>query len=191
VSRSDDLTSFLALIVDALNRAGVPHMLAGSLASSVHGIPRATNDIDFVIDPTPSALDSFLRSLHELDLHVDDNVARTEFARRGQFNIIDPQATWKADLIYRKDRAFSRAEFARRVRAAPLGVELYIATAEDMLLAKLEWARLGQSERQILDVVGIMEVRDADLDVVYIESWLDQLLVRELWERALAQRRAT
>jgi hypothetical protein len=191
MSRSDDLRSFLTLVVDVLNRADIPYMLAGSLASSIHGVPRATNDVDLVIDPSTSALDSFVRYLNELDVYIDADLARTELIRRGQFNIIDPQATWKADLIYRKDRAFSRTEFARRVRAAPLGVELYIATAEDTLLAKLEWARLGQSERQILDVVGIIEVSDADLDVAYIESWLDELLVRELWERAVAQRRTT
>jgi hypothetical protein len=60
MSRSDDLRSFLALVVDVLNRADVPYMLAGSLASSIHGVPRATNDVDLVIDPTTSALDSFV-----------------------------------------------------------------------------------------------------------------------------------
>lgn len=191
MSRSDDLGSFLAVIIHGLNQAGVPHMLAGSLASSVYGMPRATNDVDLVIDPSASALDSFLRYVNELNLYVNADVAHTEFMRRGQFNVIDPEATWKADLIYRKDRAFSRVEFARRVPAAPLGVELYIATAEDTLLAKLDWARLGQSELQIRDVVGILEVGEPHLDMDYIESWLDKLAVRELWERALAQRRST
>jgi hypothetical protein len=154
-------------------------------------MPRSTNDVDLIIDPTESALDDLLRYLDALGLYVDANVAREEFARRGQFNVIDPEGAWKADLIYRKDRDFSRAEFSRRVRAAPLGVELYIATAEDTLLAKLEWARLGQSELQIRDVVGIIEMRGADLDTVYIESWLDQLGARELWQRAVSERRTT
>jgi hypothetical protein len=64
---------------------------------------------------------------------------------------------------------------------------LSIATAEDTLLAKLEWARLGHSDLQIRDIVGIMEVQNSVLDRAYIEIWLDYLEVRELWERMLAQ----
>jgi hypothetical protein len=180
-----DVTPFLSRLVRALNQAGVPFLLAGSFASSMHGAPRATRDLDFVIDPTSDALDDLLDRLTREDFYLDSEVARAEFRRRGQFNVIDPSTAWKADLIYRKARAFSRAEFERRTPIALLGTPLFVATAEDTILAKLEWAKLGQSEQQLNDVRGIVGARADALDRAYVESWLDALGVRELWERVL------
>jgi len=177
-----DPTPFLACLVNALNQAGVPFMLAGSFASSMHGVPRATRDLDFVIDPTSKLLERLLGHLAREELYLDATVARAELRRRGQFNVIDPSTSWKADLIYRKDRAFSHAELERRVPVTVLGVPLFVATAEDTVLAKLEWAKLGPSERQLDDVRGIIEAQAGTLDRAYVERWLDVLGVRELWE---------
>lgn len=178
-----DVAPFLSRLVAALEQAGVSHMLAGSFASSVHGAPRATRDIDIVIDPTIESLDRLLALLTDADLYVDPSVARDELRRRGQFNAIDRSTAWKADLIYRKARPFSRAEFERRTPLTLLGVRVFVATAEDTILAKLEWAKLGQSEQQLRDVGDIIEAQADALDRAYIESWLDNLGVRELWER--------
>lgn len=158
-------------------------MVAGSFVSSMHGVPRSTNDIDILIDPTPESLERLLALLAPLDVYVVPDVAREEFQRGGQFNVIDTESAWKMDLVYRKNRAFSRVEFARRIPAALLGVPVFVATPEDTILSKLEWAKLGQSERQLIDVSGILEMKADNLDRAYIESWLDTLGVRELWER--------
>lgn len=178
-----DVTPFLTRVVEALDAAGIPFMVVGSFASSIHGIPRYTRDLDLVIDPAPAALEALLRLLSDEDCYLDRNVARAEFRRRGQFNIIDASSPWKADLIYRKNRAFDRAEFERRMPITLVGISLFVATAEDTLLAKLEWAKLGQSERQLEDVRGIVATRAEGLDRAYVERWLDALGVRELWER--------
>ncbi len=175
--------AFLARVVGALDGAGVPYMLAGSFASSHHGAPRATQDIDIVADPTFASLDGFLSALAGDDLYVDVDVAREALKRRGQFNIIDGATAWKVDIIIRKARAFSQAEMTRRLPATVLGVKVYVATAEDTVLAKLEWAKLGESERQLRDVRALVEARGGSLDRAYIETWLDDLGVRELWER--------
>jgi len=117
------------------------------------------------------------------DIYVDADVARDEMKRRGQFNVIDARTGWKADLIFRKARAFSVSELARRVPMRVLDVPVFVATAEDTVLAKLEWAKLGGSERQVDDVRRVIEVTGAALERAYIERWLDDLGVRELWER--------
>ncbi len=156
-------------------------MLVGSFASSMHGAPRATRDIDIVVEPSPEALDGLLALLAAEDVYVDANTAREELRRHGQFNVIDRSTSWKADVIYNKPRAFSRAEFERRIPVTVLGVPAFLATAEDTVLAKLEWAKLGQSEQQLADVHGILEVAADELDRAYIENWLDELGVRELW----------
>lgn len=174
---------FLSRLITSIDQANVPHMLVGSMASSAHGVSRSTRDIDLLIDPTPVTLGRLLALLAEQDVYVDANVAREEFGRKGQFNVIDISTGWKADLIYLKSGLFERAEFERRMPLTVFGVRVLVATAEDTLLSKLVWARMGQSEQQIRDVLGIIAAQADELDRAYIERWLDALGVRELWER--------
>ena len=87
------------------------------------------------------------------------------------------------DLHFHRSRSSDRVEFERRVPGVLLGVAVFVATAEDTVLAKLEWAKLGQSEQQLRDVQGIIAVLRERLDRAYIESWLDALGVRDLWGR--------
>jgi hypothetical protein len=102
--------------------------------------------------------------------------------RAGQFNIIDGATAWKVDVIFRKARASSVEEMSRRVPAVVLGVAVFVATAEDTVLAKLEWAKLGESERQRRDVQPLLEAKRGSLDLGYLERWLDALGVRESWD---------
>ncbi len=110
----------LRTVVTALDDAGIRHMLVGSFASMSHGAPRATQDIDMVIDPTPEALDRFAASFDPDRYYVSPS-AQEALTSRDQFNIIDFTTAWKVDLIIRKDRPFSLSEFARRVPARGAG----------------------------------------------------------------------
>jgi hypothetical protein len=175
-----------------LDDAGIPFMVAGSWASTYHGHPRTTQDVDIVIDPTREALLRFLAAVPAERAYVDRTSAMEAFDHRDMFNVIDMETGWKIDLILRKPRPFSKAEFERRNRADWLGVRTYVASAEDVILSKLEWAKLsGGSERQIGDVVGVIEMRGEQLDRAHIEHWLDDLGVRDLGERALLAARPT
>jgi hypothetical protein len=157
-------------------------MLAGSFASSYHGDPRTTNDIDLVIDPTREALLAFVRSLDPSAYYVSEEAARDAFDRRSQFNVVLLDSGWKADLILCKRRAFSRSEFERRQRASIDGTEVFVATAEDTVIAKLEWARAGESERQLRDVRGILDLRAETLDRDYVETWVRALGLEAEWQ---------
>jgi hypothetical protein len=174
---------FLRRLVSALDRANVAHMIAGSFASTHHGVPRATQDIDVVVDPTPAALDVLLAELSPLEYYVDADTARDALATRGQFNIIDLATGWKADLIIRKDRDFSREELARRQPVVLLGVSTFVSTAEDAIVAKVEWAKVGDSERQLRDVAGMLSVLGESLDLAYIERWIVALGLEDTWRR--------
>src|SRR5947199_237143 len=178
----DDPAPFFELIVGASERAGLPHMLVGSFASGIHGIPRATHDLDIVLEPASRPLSRFLELLSDEDVYVDARVAQEELQRRGQFNVIDRSSTWKADLIFLKPTPFGRSEFQRRIPRTVLGITAFVATAEDTILAKLEWAKIGQSEQQLRDVRGIVSVQGDELDRAYVDRWLDELGVRELWD---------
>jgi hypothetical protein len=99
----------------------------------------------------------------------------------GQFNAIDVERGWKVDLIIRKDRAFSRTEFERRQTASLFGVDVSLASLEDVLLAKLEWSRLRDSELQRRDVVHLLERAGSRLDLAYVERWMTALHVSQEW----------
>jgi hypothetical protein len=112
---SRETHSVLSRIVELLNRASVPFMVAGSFASTYHGIPRTTNDIDIVIAPTEEALALFLRELPEQDYYVSQDAAFDALRRRTMFNVIDMETGWKVDMIVQKGRPFSQEEFHRRI----------------------------------------------------------------------------
>jgi hypothetical protein len=131
-----------------LDLSAVPYMITGSLASSYHGEPRATRDLDIVIDPSPSALNVLVDNLRAADFYVDRDAASTALSERTQFNVIGPDAT-KVDFIVRKDRPLSINELDRRRSVDLLGTKGFVTSAEDLIVAKLEWAAATGSERQL------------------------------------------
>lgn len=158
-------------------------MLAGSFASSYHGDPRTTNDIDLVIDPTRDALGRFVQGLEREHDYVSESAALEAYERRGQFNVVMLDSGWKADLILCRKRAFSRSEFGRRQPAEIAEIRVFVATVKDTVIARLEWARLGEFERQLRDVAGILELCEGALDLESIEEWVRELGVAEEWDR--------
>lgn len=176
---------FLQRVTAALETNGVPYMLTGSLASSMYGIPRATNDIDMVIAPSREQLILLLELFQRIGLTVHTETALAALRNRTQFNVIDFAHGWKVDLIVRKDREFSTTEFDRRKTHEVEGMRLTIATPEDVLLAKLEWARMGDSERQLDDAAGILRMQRDTLDARYIEYWVQSMELQQQWTAAL------
>lgn len=181
---TDGIAGPLREIKALLDDAGIPYMVVGSFASMVYGEPRTTQDLDLVIDPVPAALDHFLAHIDREAFYVDPDTARDALRRRGMFNIIDMRSGWKVDLVVRKNRPFSREELARRTDQEILGLVVPTASPEDTVIAKLEWAEQGASERQLRDVVGILRVRGDALDREYIARWVEALGLEEQWKRA-------
>jgi hypothetical protein len=173
---------FLARLTAKLAAAAVPNMVVGSFASSFHGVPRSSQDLDLVIDPQPESLRRFLSDLPPEEYYADADAAFDALRRRGQFNVIDMATAWKADLIVRKARPFSVEEMRRRVEGDLLGSRVFVASPEDTLISKLEWAKQGGgSQLQLRDVMGILQLREDDLDIAYIERWVADLGLGELW----------
>lgn len=183
-----ELSTILEQLRDMLARSEVPFMVAGSFASTVHGIPRTTHDLDIVIDPPDrDALVRLLDALAPERFYFDREAAFDALARRSMFNVIDIASAWKIDFILRKNRPFSRSEFGRRSPSELLGVRVDVATAEDTVIAKLEWSKTsGGSERQRRDVAGILATTGDLLDRAYIERWVDALDLVDEWRAAYA-----
>ena len=172
-------------LTTALDRAGIAYMLSGSFASSYYGASRSTQDIDLVIAATPTQLRDLVKNLPSENYYVDFKAALEAQRRQSQFNVIDLASGWKIDLIIRKARAFSAEEFRRRQSVELLGLPISIASAEDVILSKLEWSKLSQSSRQIEDVIGILRLRWKSLDQGYLHRWIAILQVETQWNAAL------
>ena len=124
-----------------------------------------------------------MRSLPEAEYYADLDAALEAHRRGSLFNVIDVTTGWKIDLIIRKSRPFSRAEFARRQLVKVQGLSVFVASAEDVILAKLEWAKLAQS-RQVEDVAALLKLRGEALDLGYLKKWISQLDLNQQWAHA-------
>jgi len=170
---------FLGRLVELLDEAGIPYMVAGSIGSSIHGRPRATQDADIVIDPTADQLESFLALLGQ-GYYFSRDAALDALRHRTLFNVIDLEGGGKADLIIRKDRPFSRQEFERRLHVDAMGRMLCVVAPEDVILSKLEWMKGRQSDVQYSDALGVAVTQWESLNLKYLQEWASHLRVEEL-----------
>ncbi len=178
-------------VTHALEQIGVQYFVGGSFASAIYGISRATMDVDMIADLMLEHIDPFTLQLGDT-FYIDDVSIREAIEHRGSFNIIHRETMFKVDIFIPKKRPFDQAQFSRRVLqslATDPERAVYVASAEDTILAKLEWYHLGNevSERQWGDVLGLLKVQAEALDFSYLRSTAKELNVEDLLERALKE----
>jgi len=179
------------LVSRALDMLGVPHAVVGSLASSLHGIPRSTNDADLVAALRPEHAVPLAQALGEA-FYVDADMIRDAVVRRSEFNVIHLATMFKVDVFVPPLDPLSRAQIGRATNVsidAEGTLELRVASPEDTVAQKLLWYRRGgeTSERQWLDTLGVLAVKGAALDLQYLRQTTDALGVTDLLDRALAE----
>jgi hypothetical protein len=186
-----DLLAALAPLLEALRRLGVRHFVGGSIASSAHGVARASIDADVVAELRPEDVDGLLSSLGGR-YYVPEARVRDAALRRTSFNLIHLETMLKVDVFVSRNRPFERRAMERARPAASEtagGAPLLLASAEDVVLAKLEWFRRGGevSERQWTDVLGVLRASRSSLDRPYMDDGARELRVADLLARALAE----
>lgn len=171
-------------IVEHLNQCNLNYMVVGSFASTYYSEPRSTADVDVVIEATSEQLKRLVADLQGSDYYAELDAALKALSQESLFNVIDNRTGWKIDLIFRKSRSFDLEEFRRRVPAKLFDIQLYVASAEDVIISKLEWAKLGGSQRQIEDVAKVLAVQWKTLDQNYLSKWIKELQLEQQWSAA-------
>jgi energy-coupling factor transporter ATP-binding protein EcfA2 len=182
----------LALDVAAIfNGLDIPYLVGGSVASTLMGEPRATEDVDIVADLTIEKLIPLLQSLQPR-FYVSEDAVRDAIRFKRSFNLIDNDSLGKIDIFVLKDNPFPQIEFQRRrsqlVRQNPDQM-LVLPTPEDIILQKLVWYRMtkNESQRQWRDVLGVLKIQGDRLDFGYLQKWAEELSLSDLLETACTE----
>lgn len=171
-------------LISALDQAGIPYMVVGSFASNLYGNGRGTQDIDIVIAANPAQIRAFLSAFPVSQYYFDVEAALEAYSQKSMFNILDMERGWKIDLIFQKPGAFHQQAFLRRTATQIDGIGVFALTPEDVIISKLEWAKMGESSLQIEDVAGVLKVQQEKLDLPYIEKWVNELGLASQWAHA-------
>lgn len=187
-SEAIQVTLLVTAVFDSLN---IPYVIGGSMASIVHGLPRTTMDVDIVADMKSENVNAFVAAVGD-QFYVDEPTVRKAIQQRNSFNLIHLATMFKVDIFLAKPRAFDQQQLTRRI-AQKVETEgnqsIWVLSAEDVVLAKLDWFRLGGevSERQWRDIIGILKTQQNSLDLEYLRYWAQSLHVTDLLERALKE----
>jgi len=179
-------------VVDVLEELGIGYHLGGSYASSLHGFPRQTQDIDVVVELEEGLASEFASQL-EGEFYVDEITIGRAIRNKGSFNILHLNSGIKVDLFILADDAFDHQEFERHrlelIQAEPER-RVFVKSPEDIVLRKLHWFRLGGevSDRQWTDILGVIRTQGDRLDAEYLEHWASHLGLTDLLERAIRSR---
>lgn len=184
-----DLVAAAEPVLAALRDLGVRHYVGGSIASSAHGVARASIDADVVAELRPEHADRLISRLRD-GYYVPEARVQEAIGRKASFNVIHLETMLKVDIFVSRDRPFDRRAMERARPVSGEGSPAFpLASAEDTVLAKLEWFRRGGEvwDRQWADILGVLRASGASLDEAYLEEGARELGVLDLLTRARGQ----
>lgn len=171
----------LKIVVERLEQAHVPYFISGSMAANYYTVPRMTRDIDIVLELKPSHLKLFIDNFRD-DFYVEEESIKEEVGRRGMFNLIHKEYAFKVDFIIRKETEFQDSCFKRRREVRLEDHAAWMISREDLVIAKLLWAKDSLSELQLRDVKNLL-LTAGNLDTAYLEQWVSRLSLKDVYEK--------
>jgi alkanesulfonate monooxygenase SsuD/methylene tetrahydromethanopterin reductase-like flavin-dependent oxidoreductase (luciferase family) len=188
---ADEAIEALLVVVAALEKLDIKYVVGGSYASSAHGDTRSTNDIDILAAISVKQGRALAAELKD-KFYADELAIEHAIKAKQHFNVIDTDTMFKVDIFPSKRTEFEKQQLERR-QIAIIDPEreatAFVATAEDTILAKLAWYRLGGevSDLQWRDILGVLKRQRKRLDFEYLRHWADDLKVSDLLTEAFAE----
>jgi hypothetical protein len=178
-------------VTDVFEKLEVPYLIGGSLASTLYGRVRTTQDSDIVAEMRLEHLQPFV-SILQGEFYLDEEMISESIQRNSSFNIIHRDTMFKVDVFIPRPRPFLQSQLTRARRqtfSLEREISAKFASPEDTILSKLEWYRMGGevSDRQWRDVLGVLKTRAGELELDYLRKWAKELNVGDLLERALKE----
>jgi len=180
-------------VTGVLEKLGIPYLIGGSLASTLYGMVRTTQDSDIITEMRSEHIQPFVASLQN-EFFMDEEMIAESIQHNSSFNIIHRDTMFKVDVFIPPPHPFQQSQLARAQKqtfSVDPEVSANFSSAEDTILSKLEWYRMGgeASERQWGDVLGVLKTQSGELDLAYMRHWSKGLKVDDLLERALKESR--
>jgi hypothetical protein len=163
---------FLRVLIRFFDEYKIPYMLSGGMAISVYTGPRYTRDFDFIVHLKPSDV-LLLKEYFKEGYYCDEEAMKDAIGNKSMFNIIDHKSNYKADFIILRNDEFEQIKFEKRRPVRFLDFTVFIISAEDLLLSKLEWIQELQSAQQSNDIIQLSKLEQ--LDWPYIWGWIKKL----------------
>lgn len=163
---------FFKKIIEYFDSRHIPYMLSGSIAMGIYVVPRATKDIDFVVQLQPKDIESFTAHF-EGAYYCSKEAVADAVNRQSIFKVIDHASGFKADFVVLKSSEYRLAEFERKQPADFYGIKIYVVSPEDLLISKLIWIQEWQSAVQIEDIKNLASIPDLQLE--YVTNWIKKL----------------
>ncbi len=171
----------LKTVTGGLNQVNIPYIISGSMAANYYTVPRMTRDIDVILMLKMLDVDRFVKIFEE-DFFIDKESLQEEIKRKGMFNCIHKKFIIKVDFILSKDTSFQDSTFLRRRDVLIDNERMWIISAEDLILAKLLWAKDSLSAFQLHDIRNLMSTVK-NLDHGYIQKWVADLELSDIYQR--------
>ena len=166
------INKLLQTITLSLESQNIPYMLSGSLALTLYAIPRATRDIDLIVELKDMHVADFVEAI-SANFYFHEPTIREEIKRHGMFNIIHLESGYKVDFIIRSNEPFEILKFKRRKQFNYSGFKIWVITLEDLIISKLIWIQQLESELQKRDIASLLE--NSDTDLIYVKRWCKEL----------------
>jgi hypothetical protein len=186
-----EVTPALVLVISTLDALEIPYFVSGSVASSVHGLPRLTRDADIVAPIGKADVDRLVAALQDT-CYISEDAIQDAIQHHSAFNVIHLETMLKVDIFVPPDDPWSQGQFARRaLQPLPESEDavVYVGSPEDIVLQKLRWYEMTgrRSDRQWSDVAGVLKVQAGKLDMEYMRHWAKELGVETLLQQAMEE----
>lgn len=169
-------------VIEILNRMEIPYFLTGALAVDYYGEPRTTHDIDLVIEISKKDINVMIKNFQN-DFFISEESIKVAIQEKSMFNAVHKETGFKVDFWMLGDDAFSKEMFTRRIKTRVLGTEMSLPTAEDVVIAKLEWFKTSDIDKHYFDALGIYRIQGENLDIEYVTRWCSKKSIIKIWEK--------